>query len=240
MTIALPTAKTAPSLTSDSAKVLLFGPPKIGKSTFCAGLDPDHVLFLACEPGLGALETFAVPVTSWEEFREVGVELKKGKHDFRIVVVDTVDELVRMCQDSVVKRLGIAHPSDLDYGKGWSQVGEEFRLRIANLANLGLGVWFVSHSKDVAIKTKVGEVTKSVPDIGGQARSFLVGFCDLILFATSTLGEHGEERLLRTAASENYEAGGRYQLADPLPLDPEAFKAAFEAAVSGDKVSVAA
>lgn len=230
MTVQLPTAKTAPSLAPDKAKVLLYGPAKIGKSTLASQIDPDHTLFLASEPGLGAIEAFTLPVASWQAFREIGAELAKGEHDYRIVVVDTVDELIRMCSDDVLAKLGASHASDLGYGKGWAAIADEFRLRIARLSNLGLGVWFISHSKETEIKTAVGSVTKHVPDIGGQARSFLIGFCDLILFATSQLTPEGEQRILRTSASENWEAGGRVPLPDPIPLDAAVLRRALEGA----------
>lgn len=230
MTVQLPTEKTAPSLAPERAKVLLYGPAKIGKSTLASKLDPEHTLFLACEPGLGAIEAYELPIATWQEFRETGAELAKGEHPYRILVVDTVDELIRMCADDVLGKLGASHASDLGYGKGWAAIADEFRLRIARLANLGLGVWFISHSKEVEIKTAVGSITKSVPDIGGQARSFLIGFCDLILFATSQVSSDGEHRILRTSASENWEAGGRVPLADPLPLDAAALRADLERA----------
>jgi hypothetical protein len=233
--ITLPTEKTPPSLTLESAKGLVHGVPKIGKSTLLSQFEDN--LFLATEPGLVALEAYQVPVTSWEEFREVGAELAKGTHQFRTVTVDTVGDLLRLCQEHMMGKLGITHPSDLEYGKGWSAVSEEFRLRIGKLASLGLGVWFISHSKDIEIKSKVGSVNKAVPDLGGQSRNFLIGFCDVILYATSQVTEDGEQRVLRTAASENWEAGGRYTLTDPLPLDAAALREDFDRAVQGHQIT---
>lgn len=235
MPITLPTEKTPPSLTLETAKGLLHGVPKIGKSTLLSKFDNN--LFLATEPGLVALEAYQVPVTSWDEFREVGAELAKAEHEFKTVTVDTVGDLLRLCQEHMMGKLGITHPSDLEYGKGWNAVSEEFRLRIAKLANLGLGVWFISHSKDIEIKSKVGSVNKAVPDLGGQSRNFLIGFCDVILYATSLMTENGEERVLRTAASESWEAGGRYPLADPIPLDADALRTAFDLAVTREAVT---
>lgn len=228
MSIQLPTEKTPPALTAQHAKVLLYGPPKIGKTTLAAGIDSEHTLFLACEPGLGAQEVFQQPVTTWETFRLVGAELAKQKRDgslqFTTIVIDTVDELAKMCTEDVLGRLEITHPGDLGYGKGWAAVSDEWRLRIGKLAGLGLGVWFISHSRERDHDTRVGTITKIEPTVTGQIRTFLEGFCDFIFFATSRLGENGESRVVHTHAAENYEAGSRVPLPDPLPLDANAVR----------------
>lgn len=226
----LPTEKTTPTLDPATAKVLLAGAPKVGKTTLASQIDPEHTLILATEPGYGAIEAYVQPVGSWEAFREVGAELASGKHHFTTVVIDTVDELYKMCTDTVLRSLGITHPSDLDYGKGWAAVTDEFRLRIAKLCALGLGVWFISHAEDKEIEQRVGTITKSVPSLGGKAGKWLTGFVDFILFATVEQGAEGDERLLRTAATENFEAGGRVPLPDPLPLDAAALREAMAAA----------
>lgn len=224
----LPTEKTPPTMSPATAKILLYGQPKVGKTTFAAHWDPEHTLILACEPGTGGLEAFVQPITSWGEFREAGAALAKGGHPFKTVVVDTTDELFRFCQDHVMQEHKIRHPSDLDYGKGWSLLSDEFRLRVGKLAGLGLGVIFISHSKDEEVKQRIGTMTRSIPTLSGQAGKFLTGFVDLILYATVEQTEDGPERVVRTQPSENWSAGGRIQLPDPLPLDAQAVRSAME------------
>lgn len=224
----LPEKKTPPSLDFRGAKVLLYGAPKVGKTTLAANL-ADDVLILACEPGTGGLSTYTVEIGSWEKFREVGAELAESDR-FSIVAVDTVDELYRMCSDAVCDKLGIDYPGDAEYGKGWAAVRDEFRLRVGKLASLGRGVWFISHAHEVEIKSRIGTRDKTVPTLNSRALSFLHGFCDLILLAQSESTEDGEKRLIRTAATENYEAGGRITLTDPLPLDAAALRKDIERA----------
>lgn len=229
----LPTAKVKTGLRPETAKVLVYGPPKIGKSTLAAKFNPDHTLFLAFEPGLGGLEVFQTPIGDWDTFLKVCAELAKGGHDFQTIVLDTVDMAAKMCQDYAMKQLGVAHPSDAAYGKGWDAVTNEFRLKIAKLASLGYGMWFISHSVDKDVEQRVGKITKTVPTLGGRIRDFVIGFVDVIVLAESELGEHGEQRVLRTRPTERYEAGARdTELEDPLPLDAQLFKAAMKDAWS--------
>lgn len=228
--IKLPTEKTRPQLDPATAKVLLYGRPKIGKSTLAASIDPDHTLFLACEEGLGGLSTYQLPIKTWNEFREAGALLASGEHHYTTVVVDTVDELLQLCQEDVLKRLRVEHPGDVAHGKGWRAISDEFVLRVGKLCDLGMGVWFVSHAHTTQNKTNLGEITVTEPTLSGRSYRWLTGLVDFIFLAQSRLGKDGEERLLRTQAGEGYEAGGRLHLPDPLPLDSAALKAAMEAA----------
>lgn len=227
MAVALPTEKSPRTLSAATAKVLLYGPPKIGKTTLCVDLNADSTLILACEPGTGGVEAYELPIRSWDEYREACSMLSKGEHKFTTVAIDTVDELWKFCTATTMAEHKITHPSDLEWGKGWQAVSDKFRLGVGYLASLGLGVWFVSHSKDVEIKQPIGTKTVTVPTVGGGCRDFLLGFCDHIFFATQVTLEDGrQERVIRTTASLAYEAGSRLTLADPLPLTGEAVREA--------------
>lgn len=230
----LPTERTKAGKEAVKAHVLLYGPPKIGKSTTAAQFNPDHTLFIPTEPGLSALSVYSVPTTSWEQFRSVGAELAAGDHPFQTVVIDTVDVLYKLCSDAVLERLGVEHASDSPYGKGWAAIADEWQLRVSKLASLGLGVWFISHSVDERIEKRVGTITKTVPTLKGKGRDFITGFVDYILLAESEQTQEGERRVLRTRPAENYEAGGRTMpgkpLPDPLPLDAQALHKAMDEA----------
>lgn len=242
MPVALPIEKTPPALSPARIKALLYGPPKVGKSTFASKINPEHTLFIATEPGLGSLDVFAAPCKSWAEFREFGADLAKDPKHYEVVVVDTVDELYRMCSDAVCTELGCKHPSDLDYGKGWAAVADEFRLRVGKLTGLGLGVWFVSHAEDREVKKKVGTKTVTQPSLSGQARKFLTGFVDFIFLATWEGDEESSKRVLRTQGAEEHEAGGRIPegaepLPDPLPLDAAELRKAMAVSFPASKQS---
>lgn len=233
-TTLLPKQKTAPSLSFEQAKVLLYGAPKVGKSTLATGL-ADDVLILACEPGLGGLSAYSVEIDSWDTFRKVGAELSKSS-DYSIVAVDTVDELYRMCADSVCQQLGVAHLADAEWGKGWQMARDEFRLRVGKLAGLGRGVWFISHSMETELRTRVGTRTRTIPTLDKRAFGFIEGFVDFIFLAEAQATPEGEERrVIRTQPAEEFVAGGRVNLPDPLPLDATEVRKAITAASKPQK-----
>lgn len=106
----LPTVKTPPKRSLSDVSILLYGPSKIGKSTF-ASQAPDAI-FLATEPGLNALEVYQQSIGNWSEFLEACAELAKGKHPFKTVVIDTIDVLYRLCADRQMSSNLLRHTSN--------------------------------------------------------------------------------------------------------------------------------
>ena len=121
----LPKTKTKPKNLLSDLTALVFGPSKIGKSTWCS--KAESALFLATEPGLNALEVFQSPITCWDDLLQACAEIAEGKHDFKTIVIDTVDNAYKMCADYVCKKFKIEHESDLGYGKGYALINNEFQ-----------------------------------------------------------------------------------------------------------------
>ena len=109
------------------------------------------------------------------DFRNVGGLLASPTHakEFTTVIIDTVDELFRMCEEQVLKDLGIQHASDAGYGKGWRAIADKWRLRIGSSPRWASASWFISHAKDVEIEQRIGKLTKTVPTLPPRAWDFL-------------------------------------------------------------------
>ena len=213
----LPDEMTAPIHDLSQLIMLIYGVPKIGKSTFCS--HADDALFLATEPGLKSLSVFAIEVEKWKDILDAGAELGKSER-FKTIVVDTIDIAYQHCLDHVCLAHSIKHPQDLEYGKGWALVNKEFSRVIIKLATLGRGLIFVSHSQDITLKTRTAELTKSVPTLGGKSRDFILGISDIVLYAEMTETKEGQQRILHAAPSESWEAGDRTGcLPETMPLD---------------------
>lgn len=101
-------------------RILIYGPPKIGKSSF--GANAPEPIFLQIEDGLDALNVEAFEqVTSFEEVMMNMVELRDEEHDRQTLVTDSLDHLERLiwkqvCAESNVERIELA---DGGYGKGY-------------------------------------------------------------------------------------------------------------------------
>lgn len=229
----LPTTKTPPRSALADLTVLVYGPTKIGKSTWCS--HSDSALFLATEAGLNNLEVFQTPVRTWEELLAACAEIGKGEHAFKTIVLDTVDNAFRMCSDYVCTKFKVDHESDLSYGKGYALVNNEFHRVLNKLALLPYGLFLVSHSVEREFDTRTGKVMRIVPTLPDKARRIVLGMVDMILFCDleTSSGEDGKpavRRVMRTKPSAAYEAGDRTgRLPETIDLDYQKFLAAFAA-----------
>lgn len=236
MAITLPTEKTQAKIALADYTTLIYGPPKIGKTTFASQFP--GVLFLATEPGHDALSVYSVPIATWQDFLEACAVIAKGNHKFTSICIDTVDNLFSMCSEYIRAKHKFEHESDLEYGKGWSLVGDEFERKLIKLSLLPYGLVLISHAEEKEIKTRTAAITRYVPTLPKTARKVVEPMVSNILFCQSVHTDQGEQRLIRTQASENWEAGCRVgNMPDPLPLDYNTFAKAFEEAATGGAAS---
>ena len=239
MSIALPTEATKPVTELGKQTILLYGSPKLGKSSF-ASKAPGS-LFFECEPGLNHLEVFKVPTYSWEAFLEACKLVAKGDHNFKTIVIDTIDNAFKMCSDYVCTKHGIEYEGDMGHGKGWALVKNEWHRVLTRLASLPYGLIMISHAIDKTIETRTGEYTKTTPSLPYRARNVVLGLVDIILFGDSiakkdAAGNVTIERVVRTKPHPTYEAGDRTgRLPELLPLDYEQFMKAFNSPARGSE-----
>ena len=231
----LPTTKTPPKASLNDFTILLYGEPKVGKTTFCnAG---GQTLFIATEDGQGGLESYRVPVDSWETFQRVVDELKQDGLPYDKVCIDTIDNLYKFCAEWACKKLGVMHQSDAAYGKGSDCINSEFLRQLTRLSLMPYGLWMISHATEKEIRPRAGaSYTVISPTLPSAARKIVLGMADQILYAAreyETDPKTGEvireQRVVHTQGSNYFEAGGRIMLPEVLPLDYPAFEEAFKA-----------
>lgn len=227
MTVALPSNKSTPSTDLSTKTTLIYGPPKIGKSSFAARF-PD-ALFFECEPGLGELSVYKVPTYSWADLLEACKLVAAGNHPFKTVVIDTVDNAFKLCTDHVNSKHNVEYEGDLAHGKGWAFVKNEWHRVLTRLASLPIGLVLISHATDKRIETRTGEYTKTQPSLPDRARQVVLGLVDMILYCDTVpkkddKGQVTVHRVIRTKPHPTYEAGDRTgRLPEVLPLDFAAF-----------------
>ena len=145
----LPTKKTPPKQALSDLSVLVHGAHKIGKTEWCS--HAEGALFLAAEPGLNALDAYQVPISSWDDLLAACREIAEGKHPFKTIIIDTIDNAYKMCAEYICRKHKIEHESDLGYGKGWALVNNEFQRVLNKLAFQPYGLFLVSHSQEKEI-----------------------------------------------------------------------------------------
>jgi len=232
----LPTQKTPPRTNLNDLTIFVYGPHKYGKSMWCS--KAEDALFLATEAGLNSLEVFQQPIGTWDDLLVAAKEIASGKHPFRTVVLDTVDNAYKMCAEYICHKFKIEHESDLEYGKGYALINIEFYRVLNKLALLPYGLFLVSHSQEKEIETRTGKYTRIVPTLPDKVRKLVLGMVDIILFCdleqtTAPDGKQAYRRVLRTKPSATYEAGDRTgRLPEVIDLDFAAFAAEFARGVA--------
>lgn len=183
---------------------------------------------MATEAGLNNLAVFQVPIPTWEDFLAACKDIAEGKHEFKTIIIDTIDNLHKCCREFVRKKHGFSHESDGAFGKNWDLTKDEFIRALTKLSLLPYGLVMISHAEIVEIKTRTTTLTKAVPTMQKGARQVVLNMSDIVLYCESVNTEDGEKRIIRTKPSENWEAGDRTgRLPATLPLEFKAFQNAF-------------
>jgi hypothetical protein len=203
--LSLPSEVSVASDALGDYSLLLFGRKKVGK-TKLSSMFPE-TFHMMTEPGGKALNIYQRPIVRWSDFTGYVKLLDKSKQ-FKTQVIDTADILFQLCSDDVCRKRGIDHPSDEEWGKGWSAVRNEFTKWIQRLMGNGRGTIFISHATEREIKRRSGGSYHSIqPTLSGQARDVLEGMVDI--FAYFDYKE--DQRILTIRGDETIAAGNRLE-----------------------------
>jgi hypothetical protein len=203
--LSLPTELSTPLTHFQDYNLWLYGQRKIGKTTLCS-LFPDTFMMMA-EPGAKDLSVYQRAITQWKQFTGYVKLLEKDKR-FKTVVVDTVDLVFKSSYAHTMRRLGIDHPSEEDWGKGWAAIEDEFTPWMQRLLSLPKGVILVSHSEVRTIKRKgTGDYDMIQPTLAKQGRRFVDGAVDMWFY----YDYDGKDRYLTIKGNDHITAGHRLQ-----------------------------
>lgn len=222
--------------TNDYTKItmLLYGAPKIGKSTFCSRFE--DAFFLATEPGLNHLETYNMRVNCWDEAVEALDELTNTRETFSPIIVDTVDKLWDFCCEDAAMQCGQKTVDFVGYGKGYSLAKDTFKKYIRCLDNLNAGIIFTSHVSLVEMTAPTGETIKRfAPSVPDKCREIInplvdiIGYVDIETDLDPKTGERKTTRIFRAHEGTLWEAGDRTgKLPDKFPFSQYVYKKFFE------------
>lgn len=137
-------------------KVVLYGVGGIGKTTWAAGAP--NPIFLFTEEGQGALDVARFeprpsdPVLqTWEELMAAVQLLYNEKHDYRTVVIDTLDFAEPLLWKYTAEKHGKNTIEDWGFGKGYVFAVDEARTLLAWLDALrnhkGMAIVILAHSE---------------------------------------------------------------------------------------------
>lgn len=232
-------------------KVVVYGPPKVGKSTFAASA-PGSIGIIT-EEGIDAIDCAAFPkCATFDDVMTCLASLYTEKHEFQTVFVDSLDWLEPLILAAVAKEHKVANVEDIPYGKGYGYAEDKWRAFFAGLDALrndkGMIVVCIAHEQvskvrnpalaedydaySLKLNKRATKIVEEWADVIGFAahkvltRTVTGGFNQKETKAVST-----GERVLYLNANPAYVAGNRYGIPD-VPLNWQAFSTALTAAMN--------
>ena len=222
-------------------RICIYGTHGIGKSTIASQF-PEPI-FISTEDGIDGLDVTSFPkATHVNDVVESIKTLIKEEHEFKTVVVDTVDWLV---EPLVVEDVENTHDAkDLAYGKGQMLVAESFREILQGLDALrrkrNMNVVLLAHANIVKFESPMTEpYDRYTPKLPNRCNALLQEWVDVLGFAAFkviikksdagfnkevTRGVTTGERLLHLVENPAYLAKNRYACPDNIELKLEEIK----------------
>lgn len=169
-------------------KLILFGPPKVGKTSLVANL-PDCLLVELEPNGADFVDAMTVQASSVQELAEIGKAIKKEGYPYKYVAIDTItklEEIILPYAATLYKGTPMGSNwtgSDvrkLPNGSGYLYLREAFFKVLEEIYTWADNIILIGHLKDKLIEKKGEEVSALELDLTGKIKSIVAADSDAI------------------------------------------------------------
>lgn len=241
--------------------VVMHGSEGVGKSSF--PMSAPAPIYIPTEDGTNELDIVRFPrPKTWAELGSYVNDLATEAHNYKTVVIDTLDGAEPLCWQHVIDAANAASKDKkidsiegIPYGKGYVAAVEAWRGLRSGLDRIkakGINVVLLAHSVVKNFKSpdpSIEPFHRYEMKLNGQAAALWKEWPDCVLFANHEIlstetedkrvvGVSSGRRIMRTMHTAAWDAKNRYNLPDPLPLSWAEFEKAVNAGRSTSQSSL--
>lgn len=184
----LPTAKI-PAATQDPKYLILFGLPKVGKTTILSTLDNN--LILDFEQGTTYVDALKVQINSLKELKECIKAIKEAGKPYKYITIDTITAVEEMAKPLALQmwqnsplyttKYEVKDITQVPQGAGYSFWRQAIEAIIDLIASATDNIILCGHVKDAALSENVAGSIKQL-DLTGKVSRILSARSDAIGF----------------------------------------------------------
>ena len=221
-------------------RILIHADHGLGKSSLAAAAP--NPIFIQTEDGLENIDTQAFPLcTSFDDVRTQMSWLYEQPHEFKTLVIDSLDWTESLINQHVCKEGGKQSISDFGYGAGFQAVLEHFgklvKAATAIREQRNMGVIMIAHSQIktyanplgadcdrhcIKLREKNAELFLEWADLVGFMHFSVFTHTKKDGFGETTKATGGTERVISCAPSAAYVSKNRYGITSDIPVpDPQ-------------------
>ena len=186
--------------------LLLYGAPKVGKTTMLSSLD--DCLILDTEKGARMIEGYIQEVNSRDELIESLIEIKESKDvKYKYIAIVTIDKVAEWAERRVCEEESVSSIADLAFGKGYGLVREKVIKTVSHFKEVAEHLIIIGHRK-VAYAVTEGNaiVIPESLDLTGKLKNVIMSACDAIGYVYR---DEDEKLMVSFKANNAIEAGSR-------------------------------
>ena len=192
------------AVSQNPSTLLMYGPPKIGKTTMVSSLD--KCLIIDTESGANMVEGHILNANNRKELIDILKQAREG-HEFKYIAIDTIDKVVQWAEAAVCEENSVQALADLPFGKGWGLARDKVMNTIHAFKDVCDHLIIVGHRKTAkAVVEGQATVEPESLDITGRLKNMIMSDSDAIGYV---FRDENEKLMISFKSDDALEAGSR-------------------------------
>lgn len=155
--------------------ILIWGESMSGKTYLAKEFESP--LIINTDGNASKITTPSVFIKNFTEFKEVIEELEKGKHTFKTLIIDLIDDLETMVINHICSLAKVESLADIAFGKGFNTFNSIWKNLMMTLTQMDMNVIFISH----IVEKMDGQSSYQAPALSQKCLNACMGRCDIVI-----------------------------------------------------------